>query len=306
MKPAAISLFLALILTITSSAYSQDPQPATVSFSVLSKNTWAFVDGLKAADVSVDEDGEGREVVRLSSGEKPISMIILIDASGSMRSYLDLIKDVALEAINPLKPEDEVALIIFNMEAELIRDFTKDKKLIGAEIKKLTHSQVRQQTFLNKAVLLAAEHLRLSANANNRRLIILITDDRISKAGDEDKTPSRDEVRKELAESRAVLCGLIMPELKNRPAYVFNNRSKGPVSHYAEETGGVVLPVEENNARAKMNKMIDSFHKQYAVEYRPLGPRPDGKPRKIKLKISPDVEKREGGLIILSPRGKID
>ena len=306
MKPAATSLFLALFFTISSSAHRQDPPTATVNFSVLSKNTWGFVDGLKATDVSIDEDGDRREVLRLSSGEQPLSMIILVDVSGSMRPYLELIKDVAMEAINPLKPDDEVALIIFNLEAELIRDFTKNKKLIGDEIKKLSQSQVRQQTFLNKAVLLAAEHLRLSANANNRRLIILITDDRINKASDEDKSPTRDEVRKELAASRAVVCGLIMPELKNRPAYIFNNRSKGPVRRYAEETGGLVLPVEEKSARAKMNKMIDSFHKHYALEYRQgVVVRADTSP-KIKVKVSQEVEKREGDLIILSPQGKID
>ena len=79
MKPPAISFFLALALAVSSSAYSQDQPAATVNFSVLGKNTWAFIDGLKAEDVSIDEDGDHREVIRLDSGERALSMIVLID-----------------------------------------------------------------------------------------------------------------------------------------------------------------------------------------------------------------------------------
>jgi VWFA-related protein len=306
MKPTAISFFLALALAISSSAHSQDRQTATVNFSVLSKNTWGFIEGLKATDVSIEEDGDAREVIRLDSGEQTLSVIVLIDVSGSMRAYLELIKDVAMETIKPLKPEDEVALIIFNNEAELVRDFTKDKKLLGDEIKKLSQRQVRAQTFLNKAVFLAAEHLQKSSNANNRRLIILITDDRIGKSSNEDKIPPRDEVRKELIESRAVVSGLITPEPKVRSPFLIDNRSKGPVSRYVEDTGGLVLPVEDKNARTKINKMIDGFHKQYTLEYRQASARRDNRSPKIRVKVSKELERREGELIILSARTHSD
>ena len=72
---------------------------------------------------------------------------------------------------------------------------------------------------MNKAVFLAAEYSRQFSNPNNRRIIILITDDTVNKESSEaDKSPPRDEVRKELIESRAVMCGLIMPEPKNMPS----------------------------------------------------------------------------------------
>ena len=301
MKPPAISLFLALALAISSSAYSQDQQTAAVNFSVLSKNTWGFIDGLKAADISIDEDGNNREVIRLNSGEQTLSVIVLIDMSGSMRPHHALIRDVAMEAINPLKPEDEVALIIFKDEAELILEFTKNKKLAAEGIKMM--GPASRQTYLNKAVFLAAEHIRQSSNPNNRRVIILITDDYVNKAsGNEDKSPPRDEVRKELIESGAVMFGLIMPEPKNRSSSFFDNNSKGPASRYVEDTGGLVLRVEEKNARAKMAKMIDSFHKQYTLEYRQAAARPDNRSPKLRVRVSKEVEKREGDLIILSPR----
>ncbi len=305
MKSPAISFFLALALAISSSAYSQDQQTAAVNFSVLSKNTWGFIDGLKAADVSIEEDGDKREVIRINSGEHALSMILLIDMSGSMRQHHELIKDVAMEAINPLKPEDEVALIIFKDDAELIQEFTRDKKLAAEAIRKI--GPASRQTFLNKAVFLAAEHIRQSSNPNNRRIIILITDDLVNReSSDADKSPSRDDVRKELIESRAVMCGLIMPEPKNMPSPIFYKNSKGGASRYVEETGGLILPIEDKNARSKMNKMIDSFHKQYTLEYRLAGVRRDNRSPKIKVKVSKEVEKREGDLIILLPRGKLD
>ena len=66
------------------------------------------------------------------------------------------------------------------------------------------------------------------------------------------------------------------------------------------------MRVEEKNARAKMNKMIDSFHKQYTLEYRQAGVRRDNRSPKIRVKVSKEVEKREGELIILSARTHSD
>ena len=68
-------------------------------------------------------------------------MIVLIDMSGSMRPHHALIRDVAMEAINPLKPEDEVALIIFKDDAELIQGFTRDKNIAADAIKKMGPAQ---------------------------------------------------------------------------------------------------------------------------------------------------------------------
>ena len=298
MKPSVISFFLALSLVISSSALSQDQQTATINFSVLSKNTWGFIDGLKATDVSIEEDGDKRELIRLNSHEQALSMIVLIDMSGSMRQFHGHIRDIALEAISPLKPEDEVALIVFKDDAELIQGFTKDKQIAAEAIKKI--GPASRQTYLNKAVFLAAEYSRRHSNPNNRRIIILITDDKVNKASnDEDKSPPRDEVSKELIESRAVMCGLIMPEPKNRPAFSYDNSLKGAASRYVEETGGLVLRVEEKNAMAKMNKMINGFHKQYTLEYRRANARRDNRGPKFKVRVSKEVEKREGGLIIL-------
>ncbi|HEX5734167.1 MAG TPA: VWA domain-containing protein [Blastocatellia bacterium] len=305
MKPSVISFFLALALVISSSALSQDQQTATVNFSVLSKNTLGFVDGLKATDVSIDEDGDRREVIRLNSREQALSMIVLIDMSGSMRRHHTLIRDIAMDAINPLKPEDEVALIIFKDDAELIQGFTMDKNIAAEAIKKI--GPASKQTFLNKAVFLAAGYSRQYSNPNNRRIIILITDDTVNKESNEaDKSPPRDEVRKELIESRAVMCGLIVPEPPSGPQYIFDNRMKGPTSRYVEDTGGLVLRIEEKNARAKMNKMIDSFHKQYTLEYRRPSIRRYNRSPNIKVKVSKEVEKRHGDLIILSPRTDSD
>ena len=312
MKQTVISFSLAIFLFVASSANSQVRQSnftrqqkadqATLNFSVINKNTWDFIEGLKGEDLSVYEDGDAQQIIQLNSSEHPITMIILLDLSGSMRSFVKLIKEVALETLQTLKPEDEVALITFGNEAELAHDFTKDKKLAGDRIRKIVEADTRGKTFMDKAVFLAAEHLRLSSSPDNHRIIILITD---NKMVDVDKSIPPETVRKELRESRAVLCGLIMPEPKEFPEPIFRTSpGKGKAGWYVAETGGLVLRTEEKDARIKLNKAIAGFHKRYALEYRPANKRRDGKSPKIKLQVSKSVEKREGGLIILLPRNE--
>jgi hypothetical protein len=45
--------------------------------------------------------------------------------------------------------------------------------------------------------------------------------------------------------------------------------------------------------------MMENLHKQYSIAYASTKMKRDGKPPKIKVKTSPEVEKREGNLEIL-------
>ena len=56
----------------------------------------------------------------------PSASASCIDTSGSMRDKIDRVNKAALAFIRASNPEDEVFLIGFNDEVELLEDFTSD------------------------------------------------------------------------------------------------------------------------------------------------------------------------------------
>ena len=61
--------------------------------------------------------------------------------------------------------------------------------------------------------------------------------------------------------------------------------------------------VDERKLGEQMAGVVRSLHRRYIVEYVPSNPKRNGKFRRIRLRLSPDVEKREGKLSILAREG---
>jgi hypothetical protein len=66
---------------------------------------------------------------------------------------------------------------------------------------------------------------------------------------------------------------------------------------------GIALSVEEKKLGEQMADVVRSLHRHYIIEYVPSNPKHNGKFRRIRLRLSPDVEKREGKLSILVKEG---
>jgi VWFA-related protein len=138
MKRAAAILILCLGL-MTVSSYSQGQQAMSADshvrfdFTVMDKKSWRFVDGLKKEDFSIYEDGVKQEVIDVSRSERPLSIVLLVDLSGSMREIIESTRLVTLQAFQNLKSEDEIAIITFAKKTSIVQVFTKDKSLISGQ-----------------------------------------------------------------------------------------------------------------------------------------------------------------------------
>ena len=100
-----------------------------VHTSVYDKNGH-FVGGLKKENFKLFEDGVAQNVTFFSQEDVPVSMGITLDISGSMRNKIELVNRSALAFVKASNPEDEVFLVGFNDEIELLEDYTSDIDLI--------------------------------------------------------------------------------------------------------------------------------------------------------------------------------
>ena len=98
---------------------------------VLHKKTGLAVDKLAREDFSIYEDGVKQHISHFSQDKLPLSVIILVDVSGSVtpnaRAAGKLLRG-AYDAMKLLKPQDEVALMQFAARAAVVQPFTRDRK----------------------------------------------------------------------------------------------------------------------------------------------------------------------------------
>jgi VWFA-related protein len=115
------------------------------------------------------------------SEEKPVSVLMLVDTSGSMYGErIDKERSAVDEFISQLKPADRVAVMSFASSVTPLQDFTTDHALLSQAVSKL---QARGDTALYTAVIAATK--AISAEQNSQRLILLLSDGENNVASDQ-------------------------------------------------------------------------------------------------------------------------
>jgi Ca-activated chloride channel family protein len=80
--------------------------------------------GLTRGDFIVAEDGQRQDISSFIVSSVPVNVVLLLDASGSVVSEIDSLRQAAMQFVNALGPEDRVSVIEFHTKLELIQDWT--------------------------------------------------------------------------------------------------------------------------------------------------------------------------------------
>lgn len=286
---------------------------------VINKKTGQSVDGLKKEDFLLYEDGLRQEITHFSQDKLPISALILLDVSGSVWPFINDLREAAREALQLLKPEDEVALMVFAGSVKLAVNFTKDKHKVAASLGLFGGDKLEGGTNHNTALLQAAAFMKNATSATHRRVIIAVTDD----VSTEKKPPPYSAARTlhEVLESGVVVCGIFFDSIyrtskSNRREKDLNplsaqssliEGSSGLVLSYVERTDGISAEVDKKNPAASLRegftRLIERLRTRYSIGYTSTNEKRDGKFRRIRLKLSPQAEKREAGTSVSTRRG---
>jgi len=133
------------------------------------------VSGLTPADFEIRDNGELRQIVSLRADkDSPLSLAVLVDMSGSMRSEAKIaLARLAYAAIvSQLRQgQDEAAVYIFDSELRLRQDFTSD---LGRLRTALDDFDAFGMTSLYDAT--AATARELSQRTGTHKAILLLTD----------------------------------------------------------------------------------------------------------------------------------
>jgi VWFA-related protein len=126
---------------------------------------------LKQEDFEVYEDGIKQEISGFGATDEPLEIALLIDTSGSTKAKLAIIQRAAIDFVNQLHPDDEVAIISFAKDVTLQQDFSIDRKKNEYGIKK---TRPGGDTVVYEAVWLALEEILKPLK--ERKALVLFTD----------------------------------------------------------------------------------------------------------------------------------
>ena len=86
-----------------------------------------YIPNLRKEDFRLWEDGVEQQVAFFASVDKPFSLVLMLDTSGSTRFRIDEIQDAAIAFVNQLRPDDRVMVVSFDDDVRILSDFTGDR-----------------------------------------------------------------------------------------------------------------------------------------------------------------------------------
>lgn len=72
----------------------------------------------------VAEDGQRQDITSFVMSSVPVNVVLMLDASGSVVSEINSLRDAAMHFVNQLGPQDKTSVIEFHTNVELIQDWT--------------------------------------------------------------------------------------------------------------------------------------------------------------------------------------
>jgi len=317
---------------IASGQSSKDEKAATfrldvrlvqVDTQVVDKKTRHAAASLKQDDFQVLEDNVPQKISSFSQDTMPLSIVLLFDLTDSVRPVLRSLGEGALEALQHLKPEDEVTVMAYAASAQVLQEATTDRALAVAAIERASRMESAEAAFFNEGIFQAAEQLTKSKNSSSRRVIIWLTDD-VPNVPSEDSVPLRyrrslngamphtqAEAVQHLLRTNTVVCSLVKQSdlsvseestLMSTPAERMLH-PPGEVYKYASVTGGQVIEFKKKELKEKLALLIDDLRMRYTLGYHPSAQKPKGKYCSIKVKLTPKTKKTIGNVVVEARQG---
>jgi VWFA-related protein len=281
------------------------------------------IDGLKKDDCTLYEDRVAQTTKSFEQvKDLPLTLGVLLDTSGSQTKVLPLEQQTGTAFLKRiLTPKDEAFLISFDVNVDLLADYTNNAAELesamnkaqinvgggfgGGGIPGLGQGPVDtpnpRGTLLYDAVYLAA-HDKMHQETG-RKVLILLTD------GEDEGSQEDLNGALEAAQKSNVLIYVIL--IADRAGYLGAGQiytGDSVMRKLTEDTGGRVIDVGNNGRKLEdaFAQIEDELRTQYLASYTPLDPSHDGSFRLINIKCNgvSKIQTRKGYYAVAAGSGE--
>jgi VWFA-related protein len=260
------------------------------------------ISGLNKDDFVLYDESDRTPIRYFCRESDPMSLLLLLDVSGSMRKYIDQMSRTAQQALRALHTGDRVAVMVFSRAASLREDFTPNHELIAYSLRRAaSDDNVGGGTAINAALMQAAPLFDKEGSPEaGRRVILILTDNQSLNYQSPDEA-----VIRELGDRNIVLDAIVVGkngrvETPKPGRYVNPDFSPADVFHIAEETGGEALRAER--VETSFGPLLERIRTRYDLEFQPR-PAPKAGYHHLRVALTPDASRRYPRAVIRARAG---
>lgn len=258
------------------------PVRASIEFTAIDAQG-GFAD-VSRDDLVVVEDGVEQAVDTFQEAVDPVSVVLALDESGSMKRSADAASAAAADFVQSLRPQDKLALNLFADHATFAHDLSTDRQL---SLEAIAGYEPAGGTALWDALSDALARLRTQ---EGRRAIVVVTDGR-----DEDNPGTApgsvrtfDDVVALLKETGAAIYTIGIGTKIDRDA----------LQRLAAASGGsAFFPSDAPELHDQYARIVDTLRRRYLIAYTSTNPSRDGGWRHVELRS------RQGGVTFRAREG---
>jgi Ca-activated chloride channel homolog len=236
----------------------------------------SFVPDLQQENFHVFEDKTEQKIAIFKRQDIPVTVGIIVDNSGSMRTKRPRVNAAALTFVQTSNPQDEVFVVNFNDEyyLDLDKNFSSDAKELKEALDRIDS---RGSTALYDALIGSLDHLQ--KGTRDKKVLLVITD------GEDNAS------RKTLAytiqaaqQSNAVIyaIGLFAEDDKREKKHATK-----ALKDITEATGGdAYFPDDVSQVEALCTRIAGDIRNQYLIAYYPTNTAKDGTYRAVHVDLT--------------------
>jgi len=314
MRYLKVFLFTLIFLFSFLDISAQDDDVIKVDSSIVRLNVGVVdqkgrpITSLTKENFTIYENGVKQNIARFEPTVAPFSVVMILDMSGSTKSFRDNIRFSALRFLDALAPDDRVAVIEFYNKVNLLNDFTTNRKTVAHSI---GSANGVGDTQFYKALKLALE--KLAKEGSRRKAIVVLTDgvdteirnsdrDILSKFDDAQvltalKPETNEILNRTLNQSDAegvTIYPLALPtgdpaklaDPTSRQIALFQ-AARARLEVLAKRTGGTLNKINRLEEMSRLYAEVAAdLRTLYTIEYQSSNDKRDGKWRDIKIETS--------------------
>jgi Ca-activated chloride channel family protein len=319
---------IVFVLCLTASVFATaDQQPPSFSsanrtvavYATITDAGGRLVPDLDRASFAIDDNNKRQELTLFANDVQPITVVILLDRSGSMRANFELVEQAAEEFVKDMLPADKARIGSFATRIQVDpRDFTSDHD----ELIKILRTELQPE---GPTPLWNAVNVGITAllHQQGRRVVLVFTDGMDMPMNFSSNNSSLKSVMKRAEEEDVMVyaiglagsmpAGGNVPRAPTRGGYGFPGRggrggwggrggygggggfgrpfqaSDKPdegLAKIADATGGGYFELTStNNLASTFKRVADELHHQYALGFTPTVL--DGKMHTLQVRVTP-------------------
>ncbi|MCA1563239.1 MAG: VWA domain-containing protein [Acidobacteria bacterium] len=227
---------------------------------------------LTVEDLEVVENGVPQQVDTFHEAVQPVSIVLALDASGSMRQKEADVVASARDFITALRPQDQLAVVLFSDHSTFAHDLSENRQFA---IDALSKYRATGGTALYDAL---SDSLVRLKRADGRRVVVVMTDGR-----DEDNAGTGPGSVRRLED--------VEKYIKDTGASVFGiglgaKVDEGPLQRFADLSGGrAFFPSDVAALPTEYRRVVDDLRRRYVVGYTSSHIQRDGSWREVTIKV---------------------